>query len=96
MYQNIIKIILQLVGNGYLYFENELSVKLTPHTPPFIAWGACVSPAGVLYVMDVMGTECGWHEVEDNDNSKLLIASLFQRVRYLNDKVNTKPKEERA
>lgn len=93
MYQNIIKIILQLVGNGYLYFENELAVKQTPHTPPFIAWGACVSPAGVIYVMD---TEAEWHQVDVNDNSKPLIASLFQRVRYLNDKLNTKPKEERA
>lgn len=91
MLQNIAQMLNWLAGTEYLYFDAPLVVKRTPHTPPFNAWAACVSPEGSVYVMDA---EEGWHQLEENQDSMLLIASLHQRLRYIVQKRQTKKEVE--
>lgn len=81
IYQECVDIVKDLVGHDYLYFETAIEVKLTPHTPPFSAWAACVSPNDALYVMD---SEEQWHSVELVDmNAALVIGSLYQRLKLM-------------
>jgi hypothetical protein len=79
--QECIEIVKELVGHDYLYFETAVEIKTTPHTPAFAAWGVCVSPKDVLYVMD---HDEYWHMIELNDtNAALVIGSLYQRLRMM-------------
>ena len=79
--QECIEIVKDLVGHEYLYFDNAVEVKATPHTHPFNAWAVCVSPSEDLYVMD--GDE-QWHQVElTDDNAALVIGSLYQRLKLM-------------
>ena len=81
IYRECVEIVRDLVGHDYLYFENAVEVKLSPHTYPFAAWAVCVSPKDELYVMD--GQE-EWHAVELTDfNAPLVIGSLYQRLRLM-------------
>jgi hypothetical protein len=81
IFQECIDIIKDLVGNEYLYFENAVEIKVSPHSHPFAAWAVCVSPNDELYVMD--GDE-QWHQVELRDgNAALVIGSLYQRLRMM-------------
>lgn len=81
IYHECIEIVKDLVGHDYLYFENAVEVKVSPHTYPFAAWAVCVSPKDGLYVMD--GQE-EWHAVELTDfNAALVIGSLYQRLRLM-------------
>lgn len=81
IYTECVDIIKDLVGHEYLYFDNAVEVKLTPHTYPFAAWAVCVSPNGEIYVMD---NEERWHQVELKDqNAALVIGSLYQRLRMM-------------
>ena len=81
MYQECVEIVSGLVGHDYLYFDDGVQVKTSPHTFPFVAWAACVSPKGELYVMDA---DEQWHQVELGDeNAHLVIGSLYQRLRLL-------------
>jgi len=84
MMKNILQectdIVRDISGNEYLYFDTAVEVKVTPHSYPFYAWGACVSPANELYIMD---SDQQWHEVEPNDNAALLIGSLYQRLKLM-------------
>jgi hypothetical protein len=73
--QNIADIVKELVGNAYMYFDEALTVKKTPHTWPVNLWAVCVSPKGEVFVMD--GAE-EWYRVEEKDT--LIIPSLYQRV----------------
>jgi hypothetical protein len=76
-----IEIIKDLVGNDYLYFNNAVEVKTTPHSFPFNAWAVCVSPKNELYVMD---SDEQWHKTELNDSSAaLVIGSLYQRLKLM-------------
>ena len=78
--QECTDIIKDLVGHEYLYFDSAVEVKVTPHSFPFYAWGACASPTDSLYIMD---SDQQWHEVEPNDNAALLIGSLYQRLKLM-------------
>ncbi|RYZ23952.1 MAG: hypothetical protein EOO16_03055 [Chitinophagaceae bacterium] len=79
--QECIEIVKDLAGHEYLYFDTAVQVKLTPHTFPFAAWAVCVSPDGVLYVMDA-GEQ--WHPFSTSDvNAHLLAGSLYQRLRMM-------------
>ena len=81
MFQECVEIVKDLVGNDYLYFENAVEVKVTPHTYPFRAWAVSVSPKEELYVMD---SEEQWHKVELEDyNAALVIGSLYQRLKLM-------------
>lgn len=81
IYQECVDIVKDLVGHDYLYFESAVEVKITPHTPPFSAWAACVSPSDELYVMD--GDE-QWHAVALSDmNAVLVVGSLYQRLKLM-------------
>jgi len=81
IYKECASIIKELVGYKYLYFDTEVEVKTTPHTPPFKAWAVSVSPDAVMYAMD--GDE-EWHKVEeDKKTDALLIGSLYQRLRLM-------------
>ena len=81
MFQECVEIIKDVVGNDYLYFENAVEVKLTPHTYSFSAWAVSVSPKDELYVMD---SDEQWHKVElDDDNAALVIGSLYQRLKLM-------------
>ena len=76
-----VEIIKDLVGNDYLYFNNAVEVKTTPHSFPFNAWAVCVSPSNELYVMD---SDEQWHKTELNDsNAALVIGSLYQRLKLM-------------
>ncbi len=81
IFEECVDIIKNLVGSDYLYFDNAVEVKLTPHTYPFAAWAVCVSPKDDLYVMD---SDEQWHQVELKDqNAALVIGSLYQRLRMM-------------
>ena len=81
MFQECVEIVKDLVGNDYLYFENAVEVKVTPHTYSFGAWAVSVSPKEELYVMD---SEEQWHKVELEDyNAALVIGSLYQRLKLM-------------
>jgi hypothetical protein len=62
-------------------FTDAIRVKGSPHLLLFSCHGACVGPDGV-YLMD--GEGC-WHGPlkEDQINARLVIASLFQRMRLM-------------
>ena len=79
--QECTDIIKDLVGHEYLYFDSAVEVKVTPHSYPFYAWGACVSPSDSLYIMD---SDQEWHEVALSDtNAALVIGSLYQRLKLM-------------
>jgi hypothetical protein len=81
IFQECIDIVKDLVGNEYLYFENAIEIKVSPHSHPFAAWAVCVSPNDELYVMD---SDEQWHQVEMRDgNAALVIGSLYQRLRLM-------------
>lgn len=81
IFQECIDIVKDLVGNEYLYFENAIEIKVSPHSHPFAAWAVCVSPSDDLYVMD---SDEQWHQVEMRDgNAALVIGSLYQRLRLM-------------
>ena len=70
-----------LAGHEFLYFETAIEVKVTPHSVPFNAWAACVSPKDELFLMD--STE-QWHQIElADDNAALVIGSLYQRLKLM-------------
>lgn len=79
--QECTNIVKDLVGNEYLYFDSPIEVKLTPHTPSFLVWGVCISPANKLYAMD---NNEEWHEVAIQEgNAHLVIGSLYQRLKMM-------------
>ena len=81
MLHDCIEIIKDLVGWDYLYFDAAIQVKTSPHSFPFCAWGACVSPEDELYIMD---NNEEWHSIkEDSTSSSLVINSLYQRLQYM-------------
>ena len=74
-------IVRDLVGHEYLYFDNAVEVKVSPHTYPFSAWAVSVSPNDELYVMD---SEEQWHQLEPEDNhAAMVIGSLYQRLKLM-------------
>jgi hypothetical protein len=84
MYQACADIVKDLVSNEYLFFDAAVEIKLTPHSFPFHAWGVCVSPNDVLYIMDA---EQEWHELTVEDrNAALVIGSLYQRLQMMRTK----------
>jgi hypothetical protein len=79
--QECIEIIKDLVGHDYLYFNNAVEVKITPHSFPFNAWAVSVSPKDELFVMD---SDEQWHKAEWTDtNAALIIGSLYQRLKMM-------------
>ena len=81
MLQECKEIVRDLVGHDYLYFDNAVEVKTTPHSYPFSAWAVSVSPAEDLYVMD---SDEQWHRLElDDTNPSLVIGSLYQRLKLM-------------
>lgn len=81
IYQECVDIVKDLVGHEYLYFDNAVEVKVTPHTFPFSAWAVCASPTNELFVMD---SDEQWHKVELQDfNGALVIGSLYQRLKLM-------------
>lgn len=60
--EQIKEIVKECVGHEYLYFSTAAALHLPLND--FNYWGACVSPTGILYVMD---SERQWHEVEEKD-----------------------------
>jgi hypothetical protein len=62
-------------------FDDPIKVKGSPHLLLFSCHGACVGPDGV-HLMDSEGM---WHGPlkEDQINARLVIASLFQRMRLM-------------
>jgi hypothetical protein len=81
IFQECIDIIKELVGNDFLYFDSSIEVKTSPHSYPFSAWAASVSPKDELYVMD---NNEQWHQVElDDTNAAMVISSLYQRLKLM-------------
>jgi hypothetical protein len=79
--QECIDIVKELVDHDYLYFDNAVEVKLTPHTHPFNAWAVCVSPKEEMFVMD---SEEQWHKVElEDQHAAMVIGSLYQRLKWM-------------
>lgn len=74
----IIDNVKELVGNEYLYFDDALVVKKTPHTAPVKVWAIAISPKDQIFLMD---SNQEFFELEETDlNYHLVIASLYQRV----------------
>lgn len=69
-------------GNDYLYFDDALKIKLSPHSAPVYVWGVCISPDDVLYIMD---NNQEWTAI-DNDAPKEIIQSLYQRLVWMGAK----------
>jgi hypothetical protein len=81
IYNECIEIVKDLVGHDYLYFNDAVEIKTTPHSYPFAAWAVSVSPKDDLYVMD---SDEQWHQVELGDsNAALVIGSLYQRLKLM-------------
>jgi len=81
LFQECVDIVKGLAGHEFVYFETAIEVKVTPHSFPFNAWAACVSPKDELFLMD---SNEEWHQVElDDDNSALVIGSLYQRLKLM-------------
>jgi hypothetical protein len=81
MFQECIDIVKDLVGNEYLYFDEAVEVKTTPHSYPFNAWAVSVSPEDQLFVMD---SDEQWHQLQVEDlNAVLVIGSLYQRLKLM-------------
>jgi len=81
IFQECVDIVKELVGHEFLYFDTAIEVKISPHSFPFSAWGACVSPKDELFVMD--GEE-QWHQVElEDENAGLVIGTLYQRLKLM-------------
>lgn len=80
MIDNISNIVRDLVGSKYLYFDTALTIKLSPHSFPVNIWAVCTTPApyNLVYVMDAGEN---WFQVDEND--KVLIESLYQRVQTI-------------
>ncbi len=73
----------EMVGTDYLYFDDALTVKKTPHTLPVKIWAVCTNESR-LYLMD---SEEQWFELEETDlDYQLVIASLWARVKILSSK----------
>jgi hypothetical protein len=74
----IIEQVKEMVGERYLYFDDAISVKKTPHSIPVKMWAVSISPDDVIYLMD---SNQEWNPLEETDmNYHLVIASLYQRV----------------
>ena len=81
IFHECVDIVKALAGNEFLYFETAIEVRVTPHSFPFNAWAACVSPKGELFLMD---SNEQWHQVElGDDNASLVIGSLYQRLKLM-------------
>lgn len=81
MFGECVDIVKELAGHEFLYFDTAIEVRITPHSFPFNAWGACVSPKDELFVMD---NDEQWHQVEpEDDNAALVVGSLYQRLKLM-------------
>ena len=80
MKNEIIRIVRNLVGYDYLYFDSSLILKLSPHTWPVMIDGICVSPVEHIYLLH--GGE--WHQLEEQDrNYAKVLDSLYQRMKSI-------------
>jgi hypothetical protein len=76
-----IDIVKSLVGHEYLYFDHAIEIRSSPHSFPFKAWAASVSPKDILYVMD---SNEQWHEVSIADEkAAMVVGSLYQRLKLM-------------
>lgn len=81
IFQECVDTVKTLAAHEFLYFETAIEVRVTPHSFPFNAWAACVSPKDELFLMD---SNEQWHQVElDDDNASLIIGSLYQRLKLM-------------
>jgi hypothetical protein len=84
MKKAIIEQVKQIVGEGFLYFDDAIAVKKTPHEPSYRIWAVAVKDERI----SLMDSSEEWHELEETDiNHNLIIASLFQRVMLIKNKV---------
>lgn len=85
MKKMIVDMVRAIVGKEYLYFEDALKVKKSPHTPEVNIWGICVSPDDEIFLMDANEE---WYQLEGDDlNYNLVIASLWARMKVISKKV---------
>ena len=81
IYNECVDIVKDLAGHEFLYFDTAIEVRVTPHSFPFNAWAASVSPKDELFVMD---SNEQWHKVELGDqNAALVIGSLYLRLKLM-------------
>jgi hypothetical protein len=85
MKAEIAKIVRDLAGSDYLYFDSPLMVKMNPHDHNNVTfWAVCASPDDRVFVMDA-GEQ--WYELEAREQA--LINTLYQRVRFMEHKLKT-------
>ena len=81
IFEECIEIVKGIAGHDFVYFNDPVEVKVTPHSYPFAAWAVCASPKDELFVMD---SDEQWHQVELEDlNAALVIGSLYQRLQLM-------------
>lgn len=90
MLKAIATIMRELCSHDHLYFDTPLKVKRAPNAPALHFWAASVSPAGDVYVMDA---DQEWHQVEQREQDAQVMESLFHRVRFLKQQLQTKQQE---
>lgn len=86
MKSKIVEIVKRISGNNYLYLEDPIVVKKTPHSIPVNLWAISVSPDNEIYLMDVDG---GYKLEETDRNYQLVLATLFQRVSMIDKHIKT-------
>lgn len=71
--------------DGRVLFNDPLKIKASPHVAVFTAYGAWTGDNGI-FLMDAEGN---WHGplLESDVNGKLVISSVFQRLRILTNDV---------
>ena len=80
----IIEKVKQMAGNTFLFFEDAISVKKTPHSIPVKMWAVCVKDERIA----LMDSNQEWFELEEGDiNYHLVVASLYQRIIHLSKKI---------
>lgn len=86
--KEVVETIIGLVGNEFLYFNDALEVKRTPHDFDRLhIWGACVSPSGELYLMDA---DEQWHELQTVDQGAgEVLNSLYHRVKLIERRISS-------
>jgi hypothetical protein len=86
--QTCTEIIRELVGNNYLYFDQPLVIERPSHSIPDNIWAVCVSPKGVIHLMDAFEA---WFPLEESDLSFPAIATkLEQRLGSIINTMNKK------
>lgn len=73
----LLTMIKELVGDGYLYFDDPAVVRVNPHSWPLEIYGIATTHEGELQLMD---KAFNWHPMP---NTVEVVDTLIQRIRIV-------------